>query len=257
MQPCNDETAPIIIKEKEKEKETIQNIIPFWSENPNILLNNDFLFEFFPVENMSFEQKLNAISRTVILLSLITFFYTKSIRILLIGAVCLFFIFMLHKSKAVDAKEIRQKKMGEEGFADSSTPAKQLYKTTDMMNVFQKPDSTNPFGNVLVTDYIHNPKRKPAPPSFNENVNLEIIEQAKEFVRKSNPDQPDITDKLFKDLGDEYVFEQSLRPFTSNPSTTIPNDQQSFSEFCYGSMVSCKEGNAFACAKKVARYNNY
>jgi hypothetical protein len=209
------------------------------------------------VENMSFEQKLNAISRTIILLSLVTFFYTKSIRILLIGMVSLFFIFMLHKSKSVDAKEIEQKKNGE-GFTDSlSTPAKELYKTTDMMNVFKKPDSTNPFGNVLVTDYINDPQRKPAPPAFNENVNLEIIEQAKEFVRKSNPDQPDITEKLFKDLGDEYVFEQSLRPFTSNPSTTIPNDQQSFSEFCYGSMVSCKEGNAFACAKKVARYNNY
>ena len=270
MQSCDNET-PIKIKEKE----TIQNIIPFWSENPNILLNNDFLFELFPVENMSFEQKLNAISRTIVLLSLVTFFYTKSIRILLIGMVSLFFIFMLHKSKSVDAKEIQQKKNGE-GFADSlstpasesmpasgsmpaslSTPAKQLYKTTDMMNVFKKPDSTNPFGNVLVTDYINDPQRKPAPPAFNENVNLEIVEQAKEFVRKSNPDQPDITEKLFKDLGDEYVFEQSLRPFTSNPSTTIPNDQQSFSEFCYGSMVSCKEGNAFACAKKVARYNNY
>jgi hypothetical protein len=249
---------------RQKEKETIQNIIPFWSENPNILLNNDFLFEFFPVENMSFEQKLNAISRTVVLLSILTFLYTKSIRILFVGAVSLFFIFMLHKSKAVDAKEIKEKKG--EGFesADSSsssssvplTPAKQLYKTTDMMNVFQKPESTNPFGNVLVTDYITNPQRKPAPPAFNENINLEIIEQAKEFVRKSNPDQPDITDKLFKDLGDEYVFEQSLRPFTSTASTTIPNDQQSFSEFCYGNMVSCKEGNAFACAKNVARYNN-
>jgi len=257
MQSCDNET-PIKIKEKE----TIQNIIPFWSENPNILLNNDFLFEFFPVENMSFEQKLNAISRTIVLLSLVTFFYTKSVRILLIGMVSLFFIFMLHKSKSVDAKEIQQKKNGE-GFTDSlstpslSTPAKELYKTTDMMNVFKKPDSTNPFGNVLVTDYINDPQRKPAPPAFNENVNVEIVEQAKEFVRKSNPDQPDITEKLFKDLGDEYVFEQSLRPFTSNPSTTIPNDQQSFSEFCYGSMVSCKEGNAFACAKKVARYNNY
>lgn len=250
----NNDCAP-----KPKEKETIQNIIPFWSDNPNILLNNDFLFEFFPVESMSFEQKLNAISRMVVLLSLVTFLYTKSIRILFIGAVSLFFIFMLHKSKAVDAKEIKEKK-GEEGFesADSSsTPAKQLYKTTDMMNVFQKPDSTNPFGNVLVTDYITNPQRKPAPPAFNENINLEIIEQAKEFVRKSNPDQPDITEKLFKDLGDEYVFEQSLRPFTSTASTTIPNDQQSFSEFCYGSMISCKEGNAFACAKNVARYNNY
>jgi hypothetical protein len=233
-----------------QEKEPIQNIIPFWSDNPNILLNNEFLFEFFPVENMAFEQKLNAISRTIVLLSLMTFFYTKSFRILFIGAISLFFIFMLHKSMKPATKQ------EPEGF-DITTPAKQLYTTTDVMNVFREPDSSNPFGNVLITDYVDNPQRKPAPPAFNENVNAEIIEKAKEFVRKANPDQPDITDKLFKDLGDEYVFEQSLRPFTSTASTTIPNDQQSFSEFCYGSMVSCKEGNAFACAKNVARYNNY
>jgi hypothetical protein len=241
------------IQNDEPKKETIQNIIPFWSDNPNILLNNDFMFELFPVEKMSFEQKLNAISRLVVLLTLMSFFYTKSVRILFIGAVSLFFIFMLHKSKTVVNNEIKKKK---EGFSkEDDSP---FLKTSDLNDVFREPDSTNPFGNVLVTDYIYNPKRKPAPPASNQKVNDDIIEKAKEVVRKSNPDQPDITEKLFKDLGDQYVFEQSLRPFHSTASTTIPNDQQSFSEFCYGSMVSCKEGNAFACAKNNAgNYNLY
>lgn len=235
----------------EKKKEPIQNIIPFWSDNPNILLNNDFIFELFPVEKMSFEQKLNAISRTVVLLSLITFFYTKSVRILIIGVVSLFFIFMLHKSKKVETDEIKKKK---EGFEDPADP----FKPADLTNVFRQPDSSNPFGNVLVTDYIYDPQRKPAPPAYNQKVNDDIIEQAKEVVRRSNPDQPDLTEKLFQDLGDQYVFEQSLRPFNTTASTTIPNDQQSFTEFCYGSMVSCKEGNAFACAKNNAgNYNLY
>jgi hypothetical protein len=234
----------------DKKKEPIQ----FWSDDPNVLLNNNFLFEFFPVEKMSFEQKLNAISRTVVLLTLISFFYTKSVRILIIGVVSLFFIFMLHKSKKVDNDEFKKKK---EGFYQESSPA-DPFKLDDLSNVFREPDSSNPFGNVLVTDYIYDPKRKPAPPAFNQKVNDDIIEKAKEVVRNSNPDQPDITEKLFKDLGDQYIFEQSLRPFHSTASTTIPNDQQSFSEFCYGSMVSCKEGNAFACAKNNAgNYNLY
>ena len=247
-------TDNLEIKFDEKKKESIQNIIPFWGDDPNILLNNDFLFEFFPVEKMSFEQKLNAISRTVILLTLITFFYTKSVRILLIGGISIFFIFMLHKSKKVENDEIKKKK---EGFSNPRDDV-DLIKSVDLTNVFREPDSSNPFGNVLVTDYIYDPNRKPAPPAFNQKVNDNIVEQAKEVVRKMNPDQPDITEKLFKDLGDQYVFEQSLRPFHSTASTTIPNDQQSFSEFCYGSMVSCKEGNAFACAKNNAgNYNLY
>jgi hypothetical protein len=228
--------------------------IPFWSDDPNVLLNNNFLFELFPVEKMSFEQKLNAISRMVVLLTLISFFYTKSVRILIIGVVSLFFIFMLHKSKKVENDEFKKKK---EGFSSTESPA-DPFKSADLSNVFREPDSSNPFGNVLVTDYIYDPQRKPAPPAFNQNVNDNIIEKAKEVVRKSNPDQPDITEKLFKDLGDQYIFEQSLRPFHSTASTTIPNDQQSFSEFCYGGMVSCKEGNAFACAKNNAgNYNLY
>ena len=101
------------------------------------------------------------------------------------------------------------------------------------------------------------PDKKPAPPAFNKNVNEKILEDAKQLVVKSNPDQPDIADKLIKDLGEQYVFEQSLRPFHSIPSTTIPNDQQAFAEFCYGSMVSCKEGNPFACARNLTRHTNY
>jgi Ca2+/Na+ antiporter len=243
----------------ESMKESIAKIVPFWSNNPNILLNSESMFELFPTEDMSFEQKLNAVTRTLVLLTIMTFLYTKSTHILWVGAVSVFFVYLLFKHKSGEKDEIAKKK--EEGFqelnADATTPAQALYKVDNPVDVFQKPSAGNPFGNVLPTDYIYNPKRKPAPPSGNSNVSADIVEQAKQFVRNANPDQPDITEKLFKDLGDEYVFEQSLRPFHSTASTTIPNDQQSFTEFCYGGMVSCKEGNAFACAKGVARYNNY
>jgi hypothetical protein len=80
-------------------------------------------------------------------------------------------------------------------------------------------------------------------------VSADITEKAKQMVIANNPNNPDIADKLFKDLGDQYMFEQSMQSFYSTASTTIPNDQESFSEFCYGGMISCKEGNAFACAR--------
>jgi hypothetical protein len=107
-----------------------------------------------------------------------------------------------------------------------------------------------------MTDYEFNVDKKPAPPAFNANVNNSILDSAMTLVSEANPDQPDIADKLFKDLGEQFVFEQSLRPFSSNPNTTIPNDQQAFADFCYGSMVSCKEGNRFACARNLSRYTN-
>ena len=91
---------------------------------------------------------------------------------------------------------------------------------------------------------------------YNENVNNTILENAKQMVIDQNPGQPDIADKLFMDLGEQFQFEQSLQPFYSTSATTIPNDQAGFADFCYGSMVSCKEGNLFACARNLDRYTN-
>ena len=128
--------------------------------------------------------------------------------------------------------------------------------TPSFETTFQNPSSNNPFSNVLLPDYDFNPNKKPAPPSFNMNTNNTILENAKQAVIDLNPSQPDLADKLFRDLGEQYVFEQSLRPFYSTASSTIPNDQQAFAEFCYGSMISCKEGNPFACARNLSRYTN-
>jgi hypothetical protein len=105
--------------------------------------------------------------------------------------------------------------------------------------------------------YEYNHNKKPAPPAFNTSINSQILTQAKKLVNDANPDQPDLSNKLFKDLGEQLEFEQSLRQFNSNPATTIPNDQGAFAEFCYGSMISCKEGNKFACARNLSRHTLY
>ena len=241
-------------------QEKKEEIVPFWTENPNVLFQQNYFFEFFPTENMSYSQKLNAVSRMVIFLTIISFIFTKSKQLLVISAITLFFIFVLFYYKEQEKLKLENKKMdldknieNFDNIAIDTLKQNNVYMSGD---VFEPPSSLNPFSNVLISDYDYNVNKKPAAPAFNTNVNNDILSQAKQFVREANPDQPDISDKLFKDLGEQYVFEQSLRPFHSNPSTTIPNDQQGFAEFCYGSMVSCKEGNMFACARNLARHTN-
>jgi hypothetical protein len=229
--------------------------IPFWGSNPNIILQSDYVTELFPVESMTYEQKLNAITRGIILISIISFALTQNFRIIVVSILTVLSIYLLylHQERENDKK----KKVVEEKFVN---PADDVLKSKSILrdaSVFDTPDSSNPFGNTLVTDYQYNPNKKPAPPAFNESVNEKILAQAKTLVKELNPDQPDISDKLFKDLGEQYVFEQSLRQFTSNPSTTVMNDQTGFADFCYGSMTSCKEGNLFACARNLPRHLNY
>lgn len=225
--------------------------IPFWANDPNILFHKDHIFELFPTSKMSYEQKLNAITRLILIVTIVSFLLTMNYRLLIVSAFTLFSIFLLYFYKVGEQTEIEI-----EGY---DNPAEEALKQSGKQfgpEVFDTPTSSNPFSNVLITDYDYNPNKRPAPPSYNEDINEKIMSEAKLLVQEANPDQLDISDKLFRDLGEQYVFEQSLRPFTSNPSTTIPNDQQAFAEFCYGSMISCKEGNMFACARNLARHTN-
>jgi hypothetical protein len=234
--------------------------VPFWSEDPNILFQQKYIFEFFPVENMTYEQKLNAVTRSVIILTVVGLIFSKSIRVLLIGLVTIGAIYLMHYYHKKEKSKVESKKSLEDLKEGFDSPAKDYLKQNNIPidpNIFDKPTSQNPFDNVLLPDYDYNPNKKPAPPSFNKNINEQILSSAKQFVKEANPDQPDIADKLFNSLGDNLVFEQSLRQFNSNPSTTIPNDSNAFAQFCYGSAISSKEGNPFSLARNMSHYTLY
>ena len=243
----------------EEKIEKAQKKVPFWSENPNILFSSKYLAELYPTEGMTYNQKLNAITRTIMLLVLATFFYSGNFRILLVGIITFLAVFVLHYFHIKEQEKRESKRVDGDATENFANPALDYLKENNMpipTDVFDMPDSSNPFSNVLVTDHDYNPDKKPAPPAYNQTVEEDILKQSKQFVNDANPDHPDIADKLFGDMGGNLELEQSLRPFNSNPSTTIPNDQAAFAEFCYGGMISCKEGNEFACARNLARHVN-
>lgn len=234
----------------EPEKET-KEPIPFWGEDPNVLINFTYITEFYPVDTMSASQKLNAITRSVLVLTIVGSFFTNAYRLWVIGLFTIAAIWYLHHYQNNVQKEKEAKEMFTNQTVEDIVTRKEL-----PVDLFSTPQPNNPFGNVMLTDYEHAEDKKPAPPAYNERINAKIIDQTKEAILESNPEQPHITNKLFSGLDDDLAFEQSMRPFYTMPSTTLPNDQTAFAEFCYGSMVSCKEGNGFACARNMARHTN-
>lgn len=229
--------------------------IPFWADNPNVLFQKEYILEFFPVESMTYNQKLNSITRTVFLLMIIGFALSKNLRVLVVSGITAFAIYLLHFYHEKEKEKKNVKKTSLEIIENFDNPAIAYMKEAKIdvrADTFDVPTPSNPFSNVLNTDIADNPNKRPAPPAF--NTSNDILAKAKRMVSDANPDQPDIADKLFTDLGDQFVFEQSLRPFYSNAATTTPNDQGAFADFCYGSMVSCKEGNNFACARNMSRH---
>ena len=229
--------------------------ILFWSENPNVLLDPKHALEFFPTETMSFNQKLNALTRIVLILTLVSYIFTQKPRILIVSLISLLCIFLLHYSTAQKSSEGFQE--GDSGFRkfyDRNGP----YVEVDVQeNQYQASEPSNPLSNVMLTDYDYNPHKKPAPPSYTVKDKDIILEETKKQVQLLNPGQPNIDKKLYQDVTDNLDLEQSMRQFYSTANTTIPNDQQGFAEFCYGDMISAKEGNMFAAVRNNPRYTNH
>lgn len=224
--------------------------ICFWGKDPNALFDPKYILELFPSSTMTYEQKLNAVSRMVLVLCVIFYIFSQSWRILPIGIITLGAIFIINKYNKQKNKKVRFS----EGF---ETPATELLKDKDLpSDIFGEATDSNPLQNVLITDYETPTNKKPAPPSYTTQQQNKILEQTKKMIDDVNPEQPKISEKLFKGLEDSLAFEQSMRPFYSTSSTTIPNDQGAFADFCYGNMVSCKEGNLFACGRNLARHVN-
>jgi hypothetical protein len=206
---------------------------PFWITDPNVLFKKEYIAEVWPSINMRFSEKLNAITRLVLFLTLTGLFIGNKMQILITGAVTILCIVMLYFFKTKKSKE---------GFAGSQ-PAPVIDSSVHTM-----PSKKNPLMNVLPAEIIDNPTRKEAAPSFNKGVVSTIDNDVKDFVAENFGD-PSIKDKLFHDLGDNFTFDRSMRQWYSTANTQIPNDQKSFAEWCYGDMVSCKEGHELACTR--------
>ena len=201
----------------------------FWFDNPSVLVKKNNINELWPHNSMTMERKLNAISRLVIILTVIGVFITKSFRLFISTFITLTVIVILYR--------IKDNKKNLETFKNNNISS--LIKDN-----FQNPTPINPLGNVLLTDIQDNPEKKSASPAFNLNVNDDINEKTIDMiVNTSFNGDIEVKDKLFKDLGDSVNFENSMRNFNATPNTRIPHDQNAFANFLYGDMTSRKENN--------------
>ena len=201
----------------------------FWLNNPKILLKKNEIREIWPNEKMSHEEKLNAISRFVILLTLLGYITTKSFALLFLGLITLGVIGLLYFNKD-KSSNIKEK------FTNYFKESSEISKTL--------PTSINPLMNISQGDYTENPDRSPAELSYNPMVNQEINNKTKEFILNSDPHNAE-KDKIFNNLGDNLEFENSMHQFVTMPNTTIPNDQKAFTDFCYGTLPSDKNVEEF------------
>lgn len=205
----------------------------FWISTPSVLIENTNIW---PTPSMSFDEKLNALTRLIILISVACFMFSRSYKILvsLFATICIV-IFMYYTNK-VDIKT------NIEGFSQES-------QYNILRSEFTEPTPSNPLMNIIPTEISDNPTRKEAAPSFLPIVENKINDSTKKFI---NSNLGTVGNQLFRSVEDEMGFEHSMRHWYTTASTTIPNDQKSFQEFCYGNMASCRDSNdKVACSTNL------
>tara|TARA_B100000424_G_C22945740_1_gene503434 strand:- start:2606 stop:3310 length:705 start_codon:yes stop_codon:yes gene_type:complete len=225
---------------------TIIKSTNIWLNDPSVLFNKEQVIYIWPNQGMTKNEKINAITRLVIILTILGFLVTNSYNFFFTGFITLaIIVFLFYTKQNIETKpSVSAKK---EGFTNP-----ELYNV--LKDEFTNPSEKNPFMNVLLPEIKDNPKRKMAAPAYNKAVEKKINNKTEEFVVSDFDNDPKLKKKLFSNLGDSFEFEEFAQyNFYATPNTKIPNDQKGFAEFCYGDMISAKEGNETALIKNAPR----
>jgi hypothetical protein len=205
-----------------------------WTKDPSVLIKHPT--EFLPDGGLSDPRNANAVARLIIVATIVGFLITSRVGVLLVGV------------SSLVALTIAQRQGTKENFTD----APNVQDDEELAVEMRAPTRSNPLMNVMLTDYKDDPERPPAAPAFNPGVEKVINEKASSS--ELYPEAMLATDgrsKLYQDLGDELMFDQSMRNFYAMPNTTIPNDKDAFAKYCYGTMPSCKDGDELQCWNNV------
>jgi hypothetical protein len=215
----------------------------FWSK-PSIIYNYN---SFYPSHNCK-SNKLNSIVRVsilVLLLSVLFLLFINKEIVFTVGGV-LYFILLIPvfiKLKQIKENDKLQKEV-KEHFSDFITnksiehdikcnPNEYIIGSNNEMP-WTEPTPNNPFMNILVPDYGYNPNKPDA---------LSILDSS---VKQGLDDY--FRTKWYSDPTDVFGKTQSQRQFIKMPSTSIPNDRESYQNWLYKIPgKTCKEGSRLAC----------
>ena len=200
----------------------------FWALNYKVLFDKNNVANFFPTNEMTTIEKLNAVMRLAIYLSITLYLTTSNYHyfyiMILVGA----FTYFVYATQQ-DNIELY---FNSEGDNTQNLVQKSVISKDNSV----QPTVENPFMNInLITD---NKTKKEAPPSWNDEESQKKIEDKFDY-------------NLYRDVGDLYGKSNSQREYYTMPSTTIPNNQTSFAKWCYGVGPTCKEKSIY-CAPEMS-----
>ena len=241
---------------------------PFWVNQPTILLNKKYITTDFSLKNMTLEEKFNAITKFVIVLTILGFIFSQNFQLIFIGILTIAIVTAIYYRKKKKYTEERTQETTKENFSNQGNKNKNKNKrmeaTMNLNELLQEAyypiNKKNPFGNVLLTEINSNPNRPSAAPSFNPEVYDKINNSVKKQTQMLNPTIDGTNKQIYGDLYENYNLDNSMMRFYTTANTRVANDQGAYAEWLYGNMPSAKEDNIEGNIQRVKdnlRYNLY
>jgi len=194
----------------------------FWLEDPAILVVN--FHQFNPVSSFTTDnlaKNCNSYTRLVILSIIIIYCITKKNNYIYIGIFLILIIIVMYYSAKTDSFS---------NFDNYQSNANSL------LSQAQLPERTSDYFDTKVS--INNPLK---------NVPITDYDKKQEYSKASmsNADMSKyIKDKMFQ-TADQYIFDRDTRQYYTTPNSSVPNDQDAFANWLYGTENVCKEGSIY------------
>jgi hypothetical protein len=218
---------------------------PFWADDLSVIYNSDRWIDFFPTSSMTINEKMNALVRLALYMSVILIVYHGKFNYINVFILALMLTYLVIKNQSPESQQ-EQDILVEKLTNGIDTNDFRSYREAKLRHDNKEevsPSKGNPFGNVTFADYLDNPDRGPA-----MDITDPLVKKKIDVLFNEN---------LYTNVSDVFGKVNSQRQFYTMPSTEIPNDRESFQNWLYGegdvttNSKTCKE-NQNACY----RYND-
>lgn len=212
---------------------------PIWYSDYSIIFRQDRLSEFFPSKDQTTAEKVNALLRLSIYISILLCIYKNTISYMYVAIGAALFTYFIYK--------MQHNNLQTETSNNKYDATNGIEGLESDLNTCTRPTIDNPFMNVTMKDYLNIDKkgsiknRTPACDSNNPTVKKEL--------------DNNFNHNLYKDVDDVFGKFNSQRQFYTMPSTTIPNRQDEFANWLYKSPKTCKEDSDFCYRYEDLRAN--
>lgn len=188
----------------------------FWFEDISVLIHQDYLQEFIPTQDMELNERLNAIMRFCLYLSVILVLTTANANYIFISVTGAILTYMMYINKDIIVKE-NEPKIAKE--LEKYVEKKPEEKPPTEEDIF--PTKDNLFGNVIS---LGDKKTQDAPKALYDKQFDDLIKQ------DDFPEQDHL-----------YVDKMSLRQFYKVPNTFDSDSRKKFLNWCYEPMADKTE----------------